>query len=506
MRSKVFIGIIDALIGGLIVAGFIYYFAIILPEVYDGTLKLSDFMTYTVIFIVAIVVLIVCLVISLFRYTSKKHSIDKQLAYWNVELGIYNDNMFEMLVKARLPKLIKKSAIITFNIIDFKNLSTQFGYNQGQMILKSVATVLKNKYNLKDAVYAYNAGDMFSVFMKCDDEILCSKDASEIEDKVKKLVFEMGLNLEIKLAFGICFIDDKEITFNEYLRRANIARLSIRSENADRIIFFTEALLNSSADDKFFSAQIEMAFANKEFEVYYQPKFDVRVNRFIAAEALIRWNHPTKGLIRPGSFIPYMERTGQVVKIGRYVFEQVCKDLSEWKRTGQRLLPISINISRVELYQSDLLSFFESMIQQYRVNPLLIEIELTESFASRDTNFATMIMKKIASLRFKVSMDDFGTGYSSLSCLKDMPINILKLDKSFFDDIEIDARSRDIVRLIIELAKALGLYTVAEGIQTAKQVQFIKSTKCDSIQGFYYSEPLNKIDYELLLKKNKFEE
>ena len=264
-------------------------------------------------------------------------------------------------------------------------------------------------------------------------------------------------------------------------------------------------MIQKNIDEMELAQDIDNAIRNREFEVYYQPKFDLKAEKFTGAEALIRWRHPTKGLVSPGTFIPFAERNDQIIDIDRYTFDRVCQDLAYWKKRGSRLVNISVNLSRNGIYRTDLISFLTETMDKFSVSPMQLELELTESSAQRDMLYLLSIIKQLKALKIKLAVDDFGTGYSSLSNLRKLPMDTLKIDKSFFDSVEVDKKARDIAKTTIAMAKALDMKVVAEGIQTAKQVAICKAAECDYIQGYFYSRPLSREEFEVFLKNNEFE-
>ena len=220
-------------------------------------------------------------------------------------------------------------------------------------------------------------------------------------------------------------------------------------------------------------------------------------------EALVRWDHPVHGFISPSVFIPIAERSGFVVEIGRFVFEEVCKTISSWKERNIYDSAVCINLSRVELYQADLINFMSRCIKKYNISPNQIDIELTETAGINDIEYIKTIITQLKEVGFLVAMDDFGTGYSSLSCLKSIPFDVLKLDRSFLNGMEDDFRSANVISSVIKLAKSLNFMVVAEGVETKEQSDFLSNMGCDVAQGFFYAKPMPKQDIEAMLLKNQ---
>lgn len=241
---------------------------------------------------------------------------------------------------------------------------------------------------------------------------------------------------------------------------------------------------------------MEKALENHEFKVYLQPKYSTKEEVLSAAEALVRWVHPELGFISPGKFIPIFERNGFILKLDDYMLDEVAKQQAKWRQEGKKLVPISVNVSRAHFARYELAEHICSIVDAYQVPHEFIELELTESAFFDDKSALLETVKKLKSFGFKVSMDDFGAGYSSLNSLKELPLDIIKLDAEFFrgaDDLE---RSNLIVGDTISLAKKLGMQIVAEGIETREQVDFLAKQNCDLIQGFYFAKPLPINEFE----------
>lgn len=272
------------------------------------------------------------------------------------------------------------------------------------------------------------------------------------------------------------------------------------------IKLFNPHMLDTKDFEKEKSLEIDQALEKKQFLIYYQAKWNLRENRYYGAEALIRWRHPRRGYLPPSSFIPYAEASGKIVNIDHYVFETVCADLARWKKEKRRSLVVSVNLSRRTIYDPGLIKFFAETIQKYNVDPKSIEIELTESLAAQDTAFISFVIRKIKALGFSTSIDDFGIGYSSLSAIKNIDFDVLKLDKSFIDDVEVDKTSETLVSSIISLVHGLKIFVIAEGVENPSQVSILKKHDLDAIQGYYFAKPLEVSEFEALLDHNKFEE
>lgn len=241
---------------------------------------------------------------------------------------------------------------------------------------------------------------------------------------------------------------------------------------------------------------------NNEFKIYLQPKFDIKTEKIVGTEALIRRKKEGK-LIMPNSFIPEYEKTGIITKLDMFVFENICKKLKEWEEKKYKLLPVAINESRRNLYNKNHVNQLKQIVKYYNVNPNLIELELTETVVVENLESAKEAERRVHDLGFVVSMDDFGVGYSSFYMLKNINIDILKIDKSFSDEVMEDKRGRIILESIIDMSKKLEIKTVAEGIEKKEQLEYLRQIGCDMVQGYYFEKPLPIEEFEKKYLKNK---
>ncbi|MEG2679862.1 MAG: EAL domain-containing protein, partial [Oscillospiraceae bacterium] len=247
---------------------------------------------------------------------------------------------------------------------------------------------------------------------------------------------------------------------------------------------------------------MEQALEKGEFEMYLQPKYELEHNTIGGAEALVRWISPIKGIIYPNDFIPLFERNGFVVRLDLYMFEQACQLLQYWKDSGITPVPISVNMSRVHLNDPDFLDRYKDIFSHYDFPAKLLEIELTESMVFDDVARLSEVIGKVKEIGFTCSLDDFGSGYSSLNLLKDIPVDVLKLDRSFFYSTnEDETQSRHVVGNIVDLAKKLHMQTVSEGIETLEWVDYLRSVKCDMVQGYVFAKPMPVAQFEKLMQK-----
>lgn len=242
-------------------------------------------------------------------------------------------------------------------------------------------------------------------------------------------------------------------------------------------------------------SEVEKSIQNNEFVIYLQPKFDTLTEEVVGAEALTRKKKNGK-IVMPSEFIPIYEKTGEITKLDMYVLEEICKLQKKWNEKGLKLLPISINESRLHLKNVRHTEELKEIVEKYQINPNLIELEMTETTVVEDIKVAKDAERAVHQLGFRVSMDDFGTGYSAFNILKDIEIDILKIDKLFFENLEENIRAQIIIEAIVKMCKKLNIKTVAEGIETKKQVEFLRKVGCDILQGYYFSKPIEIEEFE----------
>ncbi|HBG5054333.1 TPA: EAL domain-containing protein [Clostridioides difficile] len=457
-----------------------------IPEtvVFSNSEQIINRAIYAVLFIVLIFIAII-FYINYIKKSNEKEILS--LAYEDKVTYIGNQNKFyRECSKYLLDKPSLNYIIVYFDINNFKMINDTFGYEFGDNLLITIAKALKEELT-EGEVYARLSSDYFAIF--CDYKNGRNKIIRKLDSIRNNIESNLSIVFEISLCVGIYFVEEGEVDIQKAVNKANMARSVAKGKNINYAIY-NEDVRNKLSEESMILDDIKIALVKNQFEVYYQPKFSLVNGEMIGSEALIRWNHPEHGFISPAVFIPIAEKSKLILKIGRFVFERVCTDLSEWKKQGKKIVPVSVNLSRVELYQPDIVKFINKTIQMYNLSSDLIEIEITETVAINELNILKNILNKLRKYGFSISMDDFGTGYSSISCLRDMPIDILKLDKSFLDGIEHDERSRNIAKSIVSLAKSLDLVVIIEGVESKEQAELMKQFGCDLVQGFYFARPM----------------
>lgn len=271
----------------------------------------------------------------------------------------------------------------------------------------------------------------------------------------------------------------------------------IKGGYASACFFYNDDIRNQIVNEN----EMHEALENKDFKVFLQPKFDFKTEKIVGAEALIQWHHPRKGIIQPNAFIPLFEKNGFVTKIDMYVFEEMCKKQKEWEVEGRKQLIISVNMSRLHLNNPAYVTTLKSISEKYDIRPEIMELELTESTFSGNMELVFDVTRRLHNIGFRLSIDDFGSAYSSFNMLKDIFIDVVKIDREFFNETASIIRGKTIVKSIVMMAKDLEIETVAEGVETKEQVKILREIGCDLAQGFYYAKPMPISDFVALLDK-----
>ncbi|MCX5775692.1 MAG: EAL domain-containing protein [Firmicutes bacterium] len=415
---------------------------------------------------------------------------------------------FLTTISRRFKKELHHRALVSFSIYDVKkDAVNQLGYQTGATVPSLVFSTIQEFFaNNPEVECGFDYNENFLLYIHYNEEKEIDVTLNKLKDAIRKNLEKGGIQIGRDISYGVYFHNEVGVEPIEMLRRSLMAGDFGKLTNQGGITVYEEGLFdNGMANNVQYYDEITQGLERHEFEIYYQPKFNLNLNHFAGAEALIRWHHPQRGFLTPASFIPYAEQSDLITHVDNYVFAMVCQDINKWKSTGERLLPISINISKKSLYFTDLISVITATLKTYKMNPLLLEMEITESATVKDNLFVLSIIKKMQALNIKVGIDDFGTGYSSLSSLKRLPFNNVKIDKSFLADIEVDQKAREVVKAIVKLVHALDMEVIAEGIENEKQVPILKDLGCDLIQGYYYAKPMPAEEYTAFIRKNRFE-
>lgn len=385
--------------------------------------------------------------------------------------------------------------IICSDIENFKLLNDICGIAAGDRLLRNVADMYK-KILGSDMICSRLNADQFACLVE-------QKDQGVVEEFVQasKRLSSQTMIRNFVMKWGVYQITDMSISVEQMCDRALLAARSIKGRYGKSYAEYDDELRSSLLHEQAITESMEPALANGEFEVYLQPKFRVRDGRLSGAEALIRWNHPTMGFLSPAQFVPIFEKTGFITKVDEFVWEKTCSVLRELEDNGYPQIPISVNVSRADIYNVDLQTTLTGLTESYGIPRDRLYLEITESAYTVDQKQIVSVVDDLRKLGFIIEMDDFGSGYSSLNMLNEMPVDVLKLDLKFLQSDRSKIMGRGILHFIVGLARWMGLSIVAEGVETAEQAQRLLDLGCDYAQGYYYAKPMPVSQFKALLEK-----
>jgi diguanylate cyclase (GGDEF)-like protein/PAS domain S-box-containing protein len=390
-------------------------------------------------------------------------------------------------------------ALLSVNLDNFRVVNETLGHAAGDQILKQAAERLVELSTDKDTV-ARVSGDHFVMILPGADQAVATVKAAQINVAFQKPFILEHRPVIATASIGIALHPDDGRTGNVLLACSEAAMFHAKTEGRNTYRFFTPALQKSSARMLELSAALQQAIKLGQLRLVYQPQIDLRSGTVYGAEALVRWRHPELGEVSPAEFIPVAEHYGLIDELGEWILETALKQTAAWLTSGMPELLIAINLSAVQFNTPNLAQRIMTIVQRTGANPHALELELTEAVAMRDPESANAIMQSLRKYGFRLSIDDFGTGYSSLSYLRKFNIDKLKIDRSFIIELDQSANDQAIVSAIIQMAHSLGMVTLAEGVETSGQLQVLREKGCDAIQGYYYSKPLDPIDFETFVR------
>lgn len=419
--------------------------------------------------------------------------------------GLPNRALFlEHLRRAMGRSLFRKSsfAVLFLDFDGFKLINDSLGHAAGDELLKTISSRLQSILRGNDIV-ARLGGDEFTILL---DELSEPQDFLNVVNRIQQM-FTEPLDLEgrevfISASIGIALQNEKYLSPEEILRDADIAMYRAKSAGKARYEIFNQEMHDQVTRRLQLETELRLAYERREFSVFYQPIMHLSTNELIGFEALIRWNHPERGMVMPADFIPVAEETGIIVPIGEWVMEEGCRQIREWQQRypEKANLTISINLSCKQFIQLDLAERVQKILQKTGLDARNLRLEVTESHVMENSRIAINIMNDLRTLGVRLSIDDFGTGYSSLSYLQRLPIDYLKIDRSFINLMNSNHENSEIIRAIVMLAKNLGMDVIAEGIETEEQAERLINLECAFGQGYLYSKPTDSATAERILE------
>ncbi|WP_409341344.1 putative bifunctional diguanylate cyclase/phosphodiesterase [Paenibacillus sp. MBLB4367] len=421
-----------------------------------------------------------------------------RLAFYDLLTGLPNRHLFKSRLNAALRQADRNrhaTAIMFVDLDQFKYVNDNMGHDAGDQLLKVVTERIRNILPAK-AMLARMGGDEFTILLS---ETADSDEAAHIaRSAIEAMQQSISINRNevfLTTSIGIALYPNDAHNANSLMRNAEAAMYRAKEDGRNNFQFYRRQMEEDGTTERVRKeAMLRHAIDRDELVVYYQPRLNTKTGELVCVEALVRWQHPEKGMIPPNDFIPLAEDTGLIVQIGEQVLRKACRQRKRWTDQGLPLFRVSVNLSTRQFRHTELPEVIEQTLKETGLSPDLLELEITETAAMQDAHYAGLMLHVLKETGLTISIDDFGTGYSSLSYLKRFPIDVIKIDRSFISGIHKDSDDAAIVRAIVVLAKTLKLEVTAEGVETSEQIAYLESLGCDEIQGFVIGKPMDADD------------
>ncbi|MGN1340053.1 MAG: EAL domain-containing protein [Oscillospiraceae bacterium] len=394
-------------------------------------------------------------------------------------------------------------AVALFDIDKFKYVNDRLGYDEGNRMLERLHKTVSDHLD-RDEIFARIADDNFVMVIKDANDNELTARITEIFNEFDRRN-SLFVKYPVVFSAGICRLNlymhesrRGEVDINAAIDRCKIAQSTLKGKHYSSIAFYDGSIRDRALREKDYESIMPAALKRREFQCYLQPKYGLRTRNIEGAEALIRWNSPDFGFISPGDFIPIAEKNGFVVELDFFILEEVCRTMRHWIDEGKKPVVVSVNQSRLHLNYDDYIWRLREIVDKYDIPYEYIELELTESVFTDNSEKLLKIMHKLHETGFKLSLDDFGSGYSSLNMLKDIPVDVVKIDKEFFNDTMNTQKGRAVISTVVDLAKNLDMDVISEGVETREQVEFLTEIHCAMVQGYYFAKPMPIADFEKL--------
>lgn len=428
------------------------------------------------------------------------------MAFHDQLTGLPNRRSFENTIKKLIKSSKKNNELFALLFIDldrFKSINDTFGHYSGDALLKEVSKRLHDCLGA-NCFISRQGGDEFAIIINNIKNVESLKDLSnKILNYISKPIMLNDHRIYITCSIGIAIYPTHGEDFNTLMKHADSAMYISKDSGRNTYEFYNCTIDKLISKRLIIEQELRNAIVNNQLTLYYQPQYNILTNEIMGAEALIRWIHPTEGIIPPSDFIPIAEETGLIDDIGTFVMNSACKQVKIWQSNGFRSFKIGVNVSPNQFKRENFVSEVYSILHKTNLSPKYLDLEITETVGIEDTLDAIEKLSSLKKLGIKISIDDFGTGYSSLSYLTKFPIDTLKIDKSFIQNMNNDNNSKTIVSSIIAVGKNLNLDVIAEGVETKEQLEFLKSQDCIQVQGYLFSKPIAAEEFEKLLHNAK---
>ncbi len=387
---------------------------------------------------------------------------------------------------------------LSLDINHFHMINELYGWDFGDEVLSNIGNKVRELMAERGGIAGRIDADMFLVYFPS------GADYEKLQEELCKDLLAGKKSNKVKLRLGVYPNVDRTVKIERRFDRAKQAADTIRDSYTRFVAYYDASLLQKELRNERLIESLDTAIAERQFKIYYQPKYDITEEepRLRSAEALIRWQHPEFGMVSPGVFIPLFEEKGLIQKVDRFVWEEAAKQMAAWREKYGIEIPVSVNVSRIDVYAPDFVDNFKALVARYGLRPENYFLEITESAYTEDSEQLLGVVEKVREEGFPVEMDDFGSGYSSLNMISTLPIDALKMDMNFIRNMRTrGSKNNRIIELMIDIAHYLGVPVVAEGVETQEQVELLRHMGCNIVQGYYFSKPVTPEEFETFIEK-----
>lgn len=440
------------------------------------------------------------------RYFMQQMPADmKQEEKYDTITGLLYLDGFKRLAKKCLSEPVQREsyAFLCTDISNFEKVNNLYGLQKADQLLADLAVMLTS-CNRGVVLCCRSVADHFIVLVSYQDKNSLERMLKSLSHDFENRISSQYLEAYPQLGMGVYLVTDRKESVENMVEYANMARKSLLQREKSPVAFYDAEVFHNMEKIRWIERRMKLALEQKEFKAYLQPKFDLETGRIVGAEALVRWIQPDGSMIYPDEFIPVFEKNGFIVELDFYILSEVCEMIKRRIQKKKSCVPVSINQSRVLLQNKDYVGRVASVLARYNTPPHYIELELTERIFRNDLKELAGVMSKLKDLGVRWSIDDFGTGYSSLNLLKELPVDIIKIDKSFLDETESSETSKIIIRKTVELTQELDMTVVCEGVETENQADYLRGIRCDVAQGYLYARPMPMEEFERMLDKEMY--
>ena len=445
------------------------------------------------------------IVVVLFLSLRSAHSYKKALANQKLISATETDEMTGLYIKSFFYEYAnrmyrehpdKQMDAIVVNVEQFHSVNAINGREFGDQVIREIADEIRYFVKENGGIGGHAEADHFAIYCPHVEE------PHKLFDRLQDRIDMMTSSANIRIRMGI-MPWEKDTEPTQLIEQALIACSLARGRYKEHFVVFDENVREREKYEQRLKNDLRRALENREFDIYYQPKYDIRSDepKLVSAEALVRWNHPDLGMISPGDFIPLFEENGSISSLDKYVWSKTVWQIAEWKKKFGATIPVSVNLSRLDIYDPSLEFTLDTLLRDSGLTPSDLKLEVTESAYTENADQVIGVIEGLRKKGYEIEMDDFGTGYSSLNMLSSMPVNVLKMDRAFVRNIDHDGKEIQMVELILDIAKKLKVPVIAEGVETESQLETLKNLGCDIVQGFYFSRPLPADEFEKTIIK-----